>query len=546
MPVPNSRIYVVTDPALAAAVQRNSKALSFAPLLPQITRRVLGLSPATVEIVSRGLDPEPGEAPGFIADIQDMVGAHLGPGRDLADLTGLAARELTSQVRAYVRTVERMDGRQEVVPLLDWVRHFVTVGTARFLYGPRNPIAPYPPTSSGRAGEKKDADGDADDDDDEMPPQDEQGKRLEAAFWDFDHGLGGLLMGVFPSLTARRAYLGREALTAAMADYLERDGHLGASRIVQNRVRISERHGISVDATARSELSFLFAGIVNTATTTFWIVLQLFADSALLQRVRDELEAALLEEEQDDGKAEDVEASMVMVDVEAEPTAPPLNDGARNNNNRKRCSTLGVEHIKASCPTLLAVFRECLRLGSDNYSTRLVKTDTLLAGRWFLGANTVVQIAGGVIHADADVWGRDVAVFNPARFMPREKSSAARSSSATASGASSNNSSTTALGGDTYALPAASSGINPHPAAFRAFGGGKTLCPGRHFATNEILTFAAMIVLNFDLEALDGGALKVPRKDDTVMPVHILEPVEDVTARIRLRSDEVRRDLRVV
>lgn len=36
--------------------------------------------------------------------------------------------------------------------------------------------------------------------------------------------------------------------------------------------------------------------------------------------------------------------------------------------------------------------------------------------------------------------------------------------------------------------------------AFRAFGGGATLCPGRHFASTEILAFASIILLRFDIK----------------------------------------------
>lgn len=45
----------------------------------------------------------------------------------------------------------------------------------------------------------------------------------------------------------------------------------------------------------------------------------------------------------------------------------------------------------------------------------------------------------------------------------------------------------------------------PNPVAFRAFGGGATLCPGRHFASTEILAFASVILLRFDIKPLGGG-----------------------------------------
>lgn len=486
--MPFSRIYIVTDPSLAAAVQRASKALSFTPLVPDVTKRVLGLDDATIDIVRQNLDPEPGDPRGFLADMHDMVYSYLGPGESLNELTLEAVRELAVQVNAYASSLSPASGSTtgEVVDLLEWLRHFVTIGTAHFLYGPHNPLAAHP--------------------------------ELEAAFWDFDHGLGALLMNVVPSVTARRPYRGREALAAALVEYLEA-GHAragaGASRIVQNRVRIAEQYGWGPAATARSELSFLFAGIVNTATTTFWTVLRVFADPALLAVVRAELaDAGALSSSSGSGSGTDAEDS-----------------------TDTKTNTLSVDALKAGCPTLLAVFRECLRLGSDNYSTRLVKADTLLSNRYFLKGDSVVQIAGGVIHADERIWGADADAFNPSRFL-----SAASSGSGSGSG-----NGEAGGGGGGARQKESSSGNGIHPAAFRSFGGGKTLCPGRHFATNEILGFVAMVVATFELEAVDGGRITVPNKDDKVLPVHILEPkVSDaVKVRVKLRGGSYKA-LRVV
>lgn len=252
---------------------------------------------------------------------------------------------------------------------------------------------------------------------------------------------------------------------------------------MKRRVEIALRHGWSLEMVSRSEVSFLFAGIVNTATTTFWVVLQVFAArEELLEVVRGELGGVLVEE-----------------------------DGERRVLSLERVKNGGV------CPTLMAVLRECLRVGSDNYSTRLVKEDMMLAGRWFLKKDCVVQIAGGVIHADERIWGDDAGEFNHERFLGG-KSRGEGDGDGEVNGSGNGN------------------GGNVHPAAFRAFGGGKTLCPGRQFATNEILAFVAMIVLTFDIEAVDGRQIRVPGKDDGVLPVHILEPKEDVRVRVVVRD----------
>ncbi|KAI1325941.1 cytochrome P450 [Xylariaceae sp. FL0255] len=452
LPVPNSRIYIVTEPSLAAAVQRASKALSFTPIIPEVTERVLGLDSATNEITRKNLDPGPGDERGFLADIQDMVYAWFGPGSYLNEISLEAARELQREVVSFAASLPNAqtddaasEAMQQPVDLLLWVRHFVTVSTAHYFYSSQNPIALDP--------------------------------SLEQAFWDFDHGLGLLLMNIAPSITASKAYSGRERLVKALEEYLENDTHKTGSKIIQKRVEIALQHGWTLRAAARSELSFLFAGIVNATTATFWILLQIVADATLLGTVRREIEGVL----RPDGESQDQQQ--------------------KEQSSAGGCK-LKISDLRDHCPMLVAVYRECLRLGSDNYSTRMVKENILLADQYFLKKGAVVQIAGGVIHADESIWGKNVDEFNPSRFLSEGSGSS-----------------------------------KIHPAAFRAFGGGKTLCPGRHFAMNEILSLVALVVLMLDIEASDHGAIKVPRKNDGVLPVHILEPLSPVEVIISRRKD---------
>jgi cytochrome P450 len=473
LPVPNSRIYIVTDPSLAAAVQRASKVLSFTPIIPEVTERILGLDKATKEIASKNLDPAPGEEKGFLADIQEMVYLWLGPGEYLGEITTEAAKELKSEVDAYRKLLETRPRSRDVVDLLDWVRHFVTVSTAKYLYGPQNPIARDPD--------------------------------LESAFWDFDHGLGALLVNVFPSITARKAYYGRERLVAALVDYLEAGTYKTGSKIIQERISLALKHGWTLRAAARSELSFLFAGIVNMTTSTFWILLQIFADPNLLSGVRSEIESIISKHDGDSGDTAVI---------------------------------LSINDIKTKCPLLIAVYRECLRLNSDNNSIRVVKESTLLADRYFLAKDAVVQIAGGVIHADESIWGPNANTFNPGRYLDQQPS---RSQAVSATEEVIDKEARNNTKGKEKQI---------HPAAFRAYGGGKTLCPGRHFAMNEILSFVALIVLQFDMEAPTGDGINerinVPRKNDGVLPVHILEPVESVKVAIHARVGWEGKDVGIV
>lgn len=443
LPVPGSRLYIVTEPALAATIQRASKTLSFSPIIADIIKRVLGLDDEAVAVVRQNLDPEPGDPRGLLADVHDMVYQSLGPGSYLNELSVDAVRELITQLNKNVASLRQDVPSSQAHDLLLWIRHFVTIGTADYLFGPENPLKRSP--------------------------------ELEDDFWAFDHGLGGLMMGVFPSVTASRAYKGRERVVAAFLTYYRDGRQEQASKIVRDRHRIERSYNMSDDMVSRSALSFLFAGVVNTTTTTFWVVLRLFADPDLLATVRAEIEHSLAQAREIHGQ-----------------------------------DHLSIALIQESCPMLVAVYRECLRLGSENSSVRLVKEDMVLNNKYYLKKGGVVQIAGGAIHADKAIWGDDVAEFNPKRFLNGPKGS----------------------------------GASFHPAAFRGFGGGKTLCPGRHFANNEILCFAALIVRSFEITAPDGGRLKVPEKNDLVMPVHILEPKSSDCPAVKIELRPEAEDLR--
>ncbi len=410
-----------------------------------MTKRVLGLNAKTVAQIRQNLDPEPGDPRGFLADMHDMVYSYLGPGELLNEFSYDAARELHRQLSIYADELQMGGVTSKTVDLLSWLQHFVTVGTARFLYGPNNPIAVHP--------------------------------ELEQKFWDFDRGLGPLLIDFFPSITARKPYSGREAIVKAFLEYLDSGHHkTGGSKFVQRRIDITNEYGWDHDNMARSELSFLFAGITNTAITSFWAVLRIFANPDLLIAVRRELRETNLS---------------LGSDATLE---------------------LSIDHVRNNSPILQAVLRECMRFNSDNFSTRVVQTDTILAEKYFLRGGSVLQIAGGVIHADASIWGEDANVFNHERFVQIHRKER-----------------------------------QVHPAAFRAFGGGKTLCPGRHFAMSEILSFVAMVVMMFDIEGAEvGGSIRIPEKEDGVLPVHILEPRGgSPNVKVILRGGK-RRDIKVV
>ncbi|KAF3761541.1 cytochrome P450, partial [Cryphonectria parasitica EP155] len=472
--VPFARLYIITSPPLAVAIQRRPVAqLSSNALLPSIVKRAMGLDDRTADIVSRGLDPISGGGGGVgvLAELHAMLTSYLGPGTPLDELTVGSAKELAAELDEYVRTTN-LGGNNgptaEVAAeedLLPWARRLVVRATSRVLYGSRNPLA----TASSTSSTKED---------------------LERAFWDFDHGLGRLVAGVLPpSFVARKAYRGREMLTAAFKEYIDA-GHYepttsslkesggngdGAAPIILNRIRIARAHGFSADGVARSEVSFLFAAIVNTATVAFWVLARVCSDPKLLALIRSELDGIVVKNNKE-----------------------PSSSSHDRKPTRQLSSSALTAHGCRDCPTLWAVYRETLRLGSNNFSTRLVKEDTVVTaaglvgeggaeggGGYFLQRGGIVQIAGGVMHMNRAIWGEDAAEFQPLRHLAKlrkpQQQQLKRQGEAT-------------LG---------SSAV--HPAAFRGFGGGRTLCPGRHFATGEILGFVACVLLRFEIQGVGGG-----------------------------------------
>ncbi len=134
-----------------------------------------------------------------------------------------------------------------------------------------------------------------------------------------------------------------------------------------------------------------------------------------------------------------------------------------------------LDCLKASCPVLVSTLQEVMRFrGVGTLIIRKVMEDYLLAGRWMLKKGSVLLMPNLVQQYDPAVWGADAGVFDHRRFMKKKGAA--------------------------------------NPRALRIWGSGSTLCPGRHFATTEMLAFAALMVLQFDVRP-EVGRWVMPRTD---------------------------------
>ncbi|KAI1487550.1 cytochrome P450 [Biscogniauxia mediterranea] len=130
--------------------------------------------------------------------------------------------------------------------------------------------------------------------------------------------------------------------------------------------------------------------------------------------------------------------------------------------------TIDIANVKSACPKLLSTLQEVLRFHGTGISARVVLEDHMLDGRYLLKKGNTLMIPGPVQHTLRDVWGDNVDEFHYKRFV--------RSSHQK----------------------------RPNPVAFRGFGGGTVLCPGRHFASTEILAFAALMIMRFEIRPMGG------------------------------------------
>ena len=168
------------------------------------------------------------------------------------------------------------------------------------------------------------------------------------------------------------------------------------------------------------------------------------------------------------------------------------------------CHHLDLNRIRTECPILTSTWHEVLRHIGCGTSARQVREDYMLQDRYMLRKNSVVHKPSQVVHGDSVLWqtptgtlpAAPVEAFDPRRFLSTK----------------------------------------PTPGAFRPFGGGSTLCPGRHLSATEIQSLVAMMVLRYDITPAEGGEWSKPETYLTSFASAILSPKHDPVVDVMLRN----------
>lgn len=443
LPMLNGKSYVVTDPALAVAVQRASSTLDFDEIIVQATPRLVGLSNEAVNILRDNNAKQEGRTR-MVHRGHGMISRPL-LAHNIEAVSQLQLDHFTTWVN------EIKDGQQ--VDMYKLITTEVAAASMFSFYGPKNPFAVDP--------------------------------KLIDRFWDWDDGNVEYAMNICRKITARKAYYGMEACVQGFLEYTEKGLHeTGAQPFLTERKDMHFAEGISPVDHARLEMAIAIGFNSNASVTSFWVINNIFANATLLEQIREEIYENAFE-------------------------AP---------------ATIYSSRIRDKCPLINSVWRETMRLIAPMTSARVVLEDTILADTYLLRKGSVIQIAGAAVHFDENIWGPDAASFNPRRFI--------------------NN-----WNGNKTGVPIDSKASAIHPAAYRCFGGGTSLCPGRHFAQMEITSLAAVLAMGYDYEPLQGKEKVAwdPPRDEKRFPLVVIKPTKKVEAKMVRRKgwEDVKWNLKV-
>ncbi|KAL4974755.1 cytochrome P450 [Aspergillus desertorum] len=164
-------------------------------------------------------------------------------------------------------------------------------------------------------------------------------------------------------------------------------------------------------------------------------------------------------------------------------------------------TNINPSYLHENCPTLSAMWNETIRLAAYSASVRFLTADTQIGSKILRKGNRLM-IPYRQLHFDESIFGTEYPVteFRPERFMTKTGRYLTRSDN------------------------------------WRPFGGGSTMCPGRHVAKRFVMLFVALLVRRFDVELLDSGK-GVPEADEgkPVLGLMSVKDGADVLVRVKER-----------
>ncbi|KAH8168143.1 hypothetical protein CIB48_g23 [Xylaria polymorpha] len=333
-------------------------------------------------------------------------------------------------------------------------------------------------------------------------------------FWNFNRHVKSMFMGV-PKWLSPASRKSRDKMTGNVKRwqrYAEENCNIDdipedvewepyyGSKSTRVRQQLLKKRGITDEsARAAENLAFMWATNANSVPAACWFLLQSLTDPELKERVRKQLQAASIPiAKQEEG------------DEEAKPH-------------------LAFDIQKLISDDLLqSIYAEVLRLRVAVLIVRQPTHDQFSLNGWHMKQTETVSMSTRNELLDQDFWNagteqepHPLDEFWAERFLvyPDDPRSGPLKEPKRRKAGSGSKAPYFSLDGCTW--------------SWVPFGGGRNLCPGRHFAKREIMLTAAIFFSAYDIELLSD---KMPSPDESVFGFGTMPPNSKVPCRIRRRQ----------
>ncbi|KAH8813675.1 cytochrome P450 [Flagelloscypha sp. PMI_526] len=259
-----------------------------------------------------------------------------------------------------------------------------------------------------------------------------------------------------PRVFAKEAYAAREEVLDALEAYFgDEDAVRESAPMIKDREAQLNEKGLKRRDVAAYTFSAYVALIANAKNITYQMLRHIYLRPQQLALLRTELAPIFASGSHTHAPSSQTEAKIDTLDK--------------------------VQLLLTQCPRLRAFYDETLRLYSSASTNRVVENEIEVGGYTLKKGNNV-QCPSYTQHHSTEYFGThpDPDVFDIERFL--------------------------------------SEGVKGEKVAnakmVRAFGGGVSLCSGRFFAGNEVLSLVASVVWRYDVEFVKGGKVRISRRKD--------------------------------
>lgn len=195
-------------------------------------------------------------------------------------------------------------------------------------------------------------------------------------------------------------------------------------------------------------------------------------------------------------------------------------------------------------PLLQSLFAETTRLRVAGIIARVPTGGDYQLGEWSIREGSILALSSCTGAMNKNVWNAGTAEephpledFWDERFLiyPDKPNSGPLRKSKGAAGIENQQSATpssSTQGKPSHEPTFSLRGLN---GAYIPFGGGAGICPGRHFARQEVLATLSILALRFDIQ-LHVRKGWTPKMDAAFFPIGVLPPADKVPFRIRRRQ----------